>query len=112
MGYSNCARQDRWARRCAPSAAEWDAERPIWVQDGWDQHAAFVGRLVDDGFIVAGGTVGDGEETLHLVEAADESEIRARLAQDLWDSADLLLTGTSGAWALWLDGRRVIPRHG
>jgi hypothetical protein len=30
---------------------------------------------VDDGFVVAGGPVGDGEETLHLVEAANETEV-------------------------------------
>jgi hypothetical protein len=26
--------------------------------------------LVDDGFIILGGPVGDGEQTLHIVEAA------------------------------------------
>ncbi len=90
----------------------WDANRPIRAQDGWDQHAAFMDQLVDDGFVVAGGPVGDGEETLHLVEAAGESEIRARLAEDPWASAGLLEIGSIEAWALWLDSRRAGPGQG
>jgi uncharacterized protein YciI len=89
----------------------WDTSRPIRTQDAWDQHAAFMDRLVDDGFVVAGGPVGDGEETLHLVEAADESEIEARLAEDPWASAGLLVIATIEPWALWLDGRRAGPGH-
>jgi hypothetical protein len=38
--------------------------------------------LVDDGFVILGGPVGDGEQTLHMVEAADENDIKARLARD------------------------------
>ena len=33
---------------------EWDAGRPIRGQDGWDEHAAFMDGLVDDGFIILG----------------------------------------------------------
>jgi uncharacterized protein YciI len=90
----------------------WDTSRPIRAQDAWDQHAAFMDRLVDDGFVVVGGPVGDGEETLHLVEAADESDIEARLAEDPWASAGLLVIATIEPWALWLDGRRAGPGHG
>ncbi len=83
----------------------WDSSRQIRAQDGWAQHAAFMDGLVEDGFIIVGGPVGSGEETLHVVEAADENEIRARLAADPWARAGLLRVGTIEAWALWLDGR-------
>jgi uncharacterized protein YciI len=83
----------------------WDALRPIRSQDAWDEHAAFMDGLVDEGFIVLGGPVGDGEQTLHVVEAADENQIRARFADDPWASAGLLQIGTIEPWALWLDGR-------
>jgi hypothetical protein len=83
----------------------WDSSRPIRGQDGWDEHAAFMDGLVDDGFVIVGGPVGDGQETLHVVEAADENDIRVRLAQDPWASADLLRIGAIEPWALWLDGR-------
>jgi uncharacterized protein YciI len=84
----------------------WDASRPIRSQDAWDEHAAFMDGLVDEGFIVLGGPVGDGEQTLHVVEAADENQIRARFADDPWASAGLLQIGTIEPWALWLDSRR------
>ena len=60
----------------------WDPGRPIREQDGWEEHAAFMDGLVEGGFIIVGGPVGDGEQTLHAVEAADVDEIRARLALD------------------------------
>jgi len=83
----------------------WDTSRPIRAQDGWDEHAAFMDGLVDDGFIILGGPVGDGAQTLHVVEAADENQLRARLAEDPWASAGLLQIGTIEPWALWLDSR-------
>ncbi len=98
----------------------WDPARPVRAQAGWDQHAAFMDALVADGFIIIGGPVGDGGQTLHAIEAADESEIRARLAADPWASAGLLRIGQIEPWALWLDGRsspeaagarRVSPGH-
>jgi hypothetical protein len=37
----------------------WDPSRQIRDQDGWAGHAAFMDGLVDDGFIILGGPVGD-----------------------------------------------------
>jgi uncharacterized protein YciI len=85
--------------------AGWDSSRGIRDQDGWDAHAGFMDALVDQGFIVVGGPVGTGAETLHVVEAADEDEVRARLAEDPWAVAGLLVVGRIETWALWLDGR-------
>jgi uncharacterized protein YciI len=83
----------------------WDSSRRIRDQDDWDEHAAFMDGLVDDGFIILGGPIGDGEQTLHVVQAADEDQVRARLARDPWASAGLLRIGTIERWALWLDSR-------
>jgi hypothetical protein len=83
----------------------WDPSRPIREQDAWDEHAAFMDGLVGDGFVILGGPVGDGQETLHVVAADDENAIRARLGRDPWASADMLRVGTIEHWALWLDGR-------
>src|SRR4051812_23149627 len=60
----------------------WDDTRGLREQDGWDEHAAFMDALVDDGFIVLGGPLGDGRRVLFAVAAADEAAIRARLAPD------------------------------
>jgi len=88
----------------------WDPSRPIRKQDGWDEHAAFMDGLVDDGFLILGGPVGDGEQTLHVVEADGEDDARTRLARDPWASAGLLRVGTIEPWALWLDSRRAPAR--
>jgi uncharacterized protein YciI len=88
----------------------WDPSRQTRDQDRWAEHAAFMDALVDDGFIILGGPVGDGEQTLHVVEAADENDIKARLAGDPWASAGLLRIGTIERWAFWLDSRPGIRR--
>jgi uncharacterized protein len=86
----------------------WDPARPIRAQDGWDEHAAFMDGLVDDGFLILGGPVGNGEQTLHVIEAADEQDVTTRLARDPWARAGLLKVGVIEPWALWLDSR---PAH-
>jgi uncharacterized protein YciI len=89
----------------------WDSSRQIRDQDAWDEHAAFMDGLVDDGFIILGGPVGDGEETLHVVEAANERETRTRLAKDPWAQAGMLRIAAIEPWALWLDSRPWNPVH-
>jgi uncharacterized protein YciI len=83
----------------------WDDTRGIREQDGCVEHASFMDDLVDEGLIVVGGPVADGDYTAHLVEAADEDQIRARLAEDPWSSDGHLLVGLLQPWSLWLNGR-------
>jgi hypothetical protein len=91
---------------------KWDGGRAIREQDLWDEHAAIMDGLVDDGFIIIGGPLGDGSRSLHAVDAPDE-DIRARLAAETWASAQLLLIGSVEPWAWWLGGRaaRGTARH-
>jgi uncharacterized protein YciI len=81
----------------------WDWSRRRREQAGWDEHAAFMDALVDDGFVVLGGPVGagDGERVLHVVRAGSEAEIRARLADDPWGD-DMLATVSVEPWSAWL----------
>ena len=83
----------------------WDVSRDRREQDAWDEHAAFMDGLVDDGFLILGGPIGDGERTMHVIEAADEQEIHARFAQDPWAPMALLRIGKIEPWTIWLDGR-------
>lgn len=83
----------------------WDDSVGTREQAGWDEHAAFMDGLVADGIILLGGPVGEGQYTLHLVEAADDEAIRRRLAEDPWARAGLLQVGSIEPWALWLDFR-------
>ncbi len=84
----------------------WDDARGIREQDGWEDHAAFMDRLVEEGLIIIGGPVGTGEHTAHLIESEDAGEIRARLAEDPWAKDNHLMVGALDPWALWLDGRQ------
>ena len=84
----------------------WDGSLGIREQVAWAEHAAFMDGLVADGLILLGGPIGDGQQTLHVVEAQDEGEVRRRLAGDPWARAGLLEVGTIQPWALWLDFRQ------
>jgi uncharacterized protein YciI len=83
----------------------WDATRERREQQGWDEHAAFMDNLLEDGYVILGGPIGDGEQVLVIVEAADEREVAARLAGDPWMTAGVLRIGSVRPWAIWLDGR-------
>jgi len=83
----------------------WDASRSIREQAAWDEHAAFMDALLEDGLIVLGGPLGNGESAMHLVEATDEAEILARFAEDPWAKMGILGIGSIERWRLWLDSR-------
>ncbi|HUY46697.1 MAG TPA: hypothetical protein VMV92_13335 [Streptosporangiaceae bacterium] len=84
----------------------WNPAAGIREQDAWDEHAAFMDGLVDGGLVILGGPVGDGEQALLAVEAADEQEIRARMDEDPWAPMKLLTIGEIQPWTIWLDGTR------
>jgi len=66
-------------------------------QENWDEHAAFMDALVDDGFVVLGGPLGDRLKFLLIINAESEQEIDARLTDDPWTSMGLLRIARSSA---------------
>jgi uncharacterized protein YciI len=81
----------------------WDHTRGRREQDGWDEHAAFMDGLAEEGVVVLGGPIGegDGEDALLVVDAEDEAAIRARLAEDPW-TEDMLTIESIEPWSVWL----------
>jgi uncharacterized protein YciI len=81
----------------------WDPARLRREQDGWDAHAEFMDRLVEEGFVVLGGPVGegDGDYALQVVEAESEAAVLGRLAEDPWGE-DMLVTESIEPWRIWL----------
>jgi len=86
------------------------AQGPAWVADkrrqeqpGWHAHAAFMDNLVEGGFIVLGGPVGDleGDQALLVVDARTEEEARTRLATDPWVNGVLSIQSVR-PWTVWL----------
>lgn len=88
----------------------WDPARRRRDQKGWDEHAAFSDALTEEGIVVLGGPVGegDGDYVLLVVEVGSEAAIRGRLAEDPW--AERILTVESvEPWSVWL---RATPGGG
>jgi hypothetical protein len=83
----------------------WDASRGIREQQAWDEHASFMDGLVDDGFVILGGPLDDGQRVLLMIEARDKQEVVARMGEDPWALLGLLRIGALERWSIWLDGR-------
>ena len=87
------------------SGPEWQPGRPLEEQSGWEEHAAFMDGLVDDGIIVLGGPLADEERVVLAVEAGSEDEVRTTLAADPWHESHLVVESVE-RWTIRLDGRR------
>ena len=81
----------------------WDGSRSMWEQDAWAEHAAFMDGLEEEGFVVLGGPLGDGElEFLFLVDAESTEAIHARLAADPWTPMGVIRIARVDPWQLLL----------
>ena len=74
-------------------------------QDGWEEHAAFMEALEEDGFIVVGGPLDGEREVLHIVSAQSEQAIHDRLAEDNWTRDGKLETVSVEGFTALLDSR-------
>ena len=87
------------------SGPEYDRTRPLEEQSGWTEHAAFMDKLVDAGFVLLGGPLADEVRVVHVVQAASEDEVRATLARDPWSGTHLVVDAVD-RWTIRLDARR------
>jgi uncharacterized protein YciI len=83
----------------------WDWSKDMREQEGWDEHAAFMDGLFDNGFILFGGPLENGRETLHVVAADSEEAVRARFAEDPWATNGMLRPKAIERWTILLDRR-------
>ena len=86
------------------SGPAWDRSQPLEGQTGWPDHAAFMDRLVEDGFLVLGGPLADEYRVVHAVQAESEADVRAMLARDPWSESHLRVASVD-PWTIRLDGR-------
>ena len=80
---------------------DWDPTRGLRQQDSWDEHAAFMDGLVEDGFVLLGGPLG-ADRALLIVDATSEEEVRERLAQDPWTPMRMLVVESVERWEVLL----------
>jgi hypothetical protein len=85
---------------------QWDSSQPLEQQSGWTEHASFMDALVDSGFVVLGGPLGDEERVVLAVESDSEDEVRATLARDPWSETHLVVDSVD-LWTIRLDSRAV-----
>lgn len=83
----------------------WDWSLDLREQRGFDEHARYMDGLVDEGFIILGGPLAGDRDILHVIEAASEHEVRARLADDNWARNGMLRITSVEPWTILLDGR-------
>jgi uncharacterized protein YciI len=81
----------------------WEKDKPRREQSGWDAHASFMDRLVEEGFVILGGPLGalEGDEALLVVVARSEEEARMRLRTDPWADGVLSIRSVRN-WTIWL----------
>ena len=75
-------------------------------QPFWDEHAAFIDQLVDEGFILMGGPLVDEGGSILIVNAKDENEVREKLKNDPWTRHGILKLESVRRWQIFVDKRK------
>jgi hypothetical protein len=83
-----------------------DRSKGTREQPFWDEHAAFIDRLVAEGFILMGGPLVDDGGSLLIVNAEDENEVREKLKNDPWRDQGILKLESIKRWQIFVDARK------
>ena len=83
-----------------------DFSKETREQPFWAEHAAFIDRLVDDGFILMGGPLVDESGSLLVFNAEDENEVREKLKDDPWAEHGILKLESVKRWEIFIDKRK------
>lgn len=89
----------------APGPA-WVPGKTVREQPYWEQHAAFMDRLFENGTVVLGGPFADATGSLVVVEAENEREVVDWYASDPFVVHNIFVLSSLKQWLLFLDARR------
>lgn len=92
----------RWVIR-VERGGPWDWSRDMRQQHGWDDHAAYMDGIFDEGFLLMVGPLANTRYTLWLVEAESEDQIRGRMAEDPWAANGMLRPVAIERWDIVMD---------
>jgi uncharacterized protein YciI len=85
------------------AGAGWDPARKLTEQDDWKAHASEMDALYEAGFVALAGPLGTPTfQSLMIVRANDEAEVRARFATDPWVVKDISRIVHIAQWQLRL----------
>jgi uncharacterized protein YciI len=91
-------------REAGPS---WTDGKGAFEQPGVNDHTAFMNGLSDEGFALLAGSEHDRIRVLLIAEAASETDIHRRLADDPWVRTQRLVTTSIEPWNLVLGAERL-----
>lgn len=91
----------------APGAA-WTAGKTVREQAYWDEHAAYIDRLFENGTVILGGPFSDGTGSLVIVEAEEISEVLTLIANDPFVVHQIFALQDLKQWQLFLDARQKV----
>ena len=80
----------------------WDPSLTMEQQPSWDEHAAFMDRLVEEGIILVGGPLEGEQKVLLIFDAQNVADVEERLAEDVWTKSGLLTTERIDRWVIRL----------
>lgn len=83
-----------------------DLSKGTREQPFWDEHAEFIDKLVDEGFIFMGGPLVDEGGALLIVNAENENEVREKLESDPWYTHGILKLESIKRWEIFIDARK------
>jgi uncharacterized protein YciI len=82
---------------------------PTRQQPFWDEHAAFIDRLFEQGRIVLAGPYADCSRALLIVQAGSLAEASELFRDDPWTRRGILVESEVIEWSVFLDSRE---KHG
>jgi uncharacterized protein YciI len=87
------------------AGANRDLSKGSREQRFWDEHAAFIDRLVEEGFILMGGPLVDEGGAVLIVQAEGEAKVRERVSNDPWYEQGILKLESIKRWEIFIDQR-------
>jgi uncharacterized protein YciI len=66
---------------------KWDPAKEAQEQDGFADHAAYMGALEAEGVIAMAGLLAESEHVIFVLLADSEDEVRERFANDPWQQS-------------------------
>ena len=83
-----------------------DLSKGTREQPFWHEHAEFIDKLVDEGFILMGGPLVDEGGALLIVNAEAEDEVREKIKNDPWYEQGILKLESIRHWQIFIDMRQ------